>query len=165
MGLTPRSGTSICWAVTYNPRPMFRVIPVLLLMATFFADEMPAWVLPGVAMRETTSYYHQNRLIYVDRAIGKAGERGPFQCKRIAFRQVALPGERFEDLQWNMDLAQDIATRYLWWLYQNQANRSWATAVAMYNCGPSYDGIAVANAYYRDVRRYGRGKCPAGWGG
>lgn len=141
-----------------------RLISILILAACALASDIPPWILPGIAMRETGSYFHQNDLVYVDRTVGDAGERGPFQVRPIAFRQVRLEGERHRQVEQDMTFAQEITERYLYWLYTGPARRSWLRTVAMYNRGPSYDG-PVMTAYVLDVLRYGIGRAPSGWGG
>lgn len=145
-----------------------RVFLVLLTLVTLAAQDIPSWVLPGILLVETKSYYLKNDLIYIDKRRGAHGERGPFQMLPIAFRQVALPGEKFADLERDMEFAEALAIRYLYWLYNGPARRSWRVAVGMWNVGTDYvlarDGQTAAT-YREAVREGGRDLVPRGWGG
>jgi len=118
---------------------MVRLIALLLLSAAIYAVEtveVPDWVLVGILSVESRSYYADDGIVYIDRRRGRHGERGPFQMTRIAFNQIAKPGERFESLSTDLDLAEDCAKRYLVWLHVNFSRRQWTRTVMMYNAGP-----------------------------
>jgi hypothetical protein len=128
------------------------MINVFLCGITIAGDEIPGWVLKGMLSVETSSYYDEDgNITYIDRRIGKAGERGPFQMTRIAFDEVSTLGEKFSDLGNNTKFAEEMAIRYLRWLYENHAGKSWKRAVAMYNTGPC--------GYYRKKSRGDRYAC------
>lgn len=101
------------------------------------AEPMPAWVLPGILAVETRSHYRPDGSIdYVDRRVGAAGERGPFQMTRDAFDLVAKPGERFEELANDHDFAEALARRYLQLLWRTFSDRDWFVAAGRWNAGP-----------------------------
>jgi len=110
------------------------------LPAAVKETEVPYWVLAGILAQETRSRYEVvngvERIVYVDRRVGAAGELSAFQITRIAWKQVAGPGERFEDLATNQVYAERVAMNYLLWLYNGPAKQSWPHAVQMYNRGP-----------------------------
>lgn len=101
-------------------------------------NEVPYWVMAGILKQETRSTYEDNGLTinYVDRRRGADGERGPFQMTYIAWKQIRQPGERFADLSTDMMYAEQCAMRYLLWLYNGPARKSWAHAIQGYNAGP-----------------------------
>jgi hypothetical protein len=114
---------------------------LLLLLATALhslENEVPCWVLAGIMAQETRSSYaiDGDTIIYVDRRVGAAGERGPYQMRRIAWQQIKQPGERFENIATDMRYAELCAMRYLLWLYNNSAKGSWPHAIQYYNAGP-----------------------------
>ena len=65
---------------------------ILLLSLTILslsASEVPDWVLTGILKVETRSYYNDEGIVYVDRRVGRAGERGPYQMCYKAWKQIA----------------------------------------------------------------------------
>lgn len=115
------------------------------------ANGIPAWIVVGIAARESGSYWQPNgTFVYVNTARGKAGERGPFQVTPEAFADVAKPGERFEDMQHDHAFALEIACRYLWFLKAQVG--TWDRAVAAYNVGPRGDLIGAGASYLRAVQ-------------
>jgi hypothetical protein len=112
-----------------------RAVAALALLATIAAEDMPAWILPGILATETRSHYRADGSIaYVDKRRGSHGERGPFQCTAVAFRQVRQGGEQFWRVEVDRTFAESIAVRYLWWL--RERSPSWERAVEAYNGGP-----------------------------
>lgn len=130
-----------------------RLLALVILMALLHSEEneVPIWVLAGIMAQETRSSYalDNNTIVYVDRRIGASGERGPYQMKHIAWRQIKQPGERFEDLSTDMRYAEICAMRYLLWLYNNSAKGSWPHAIQYYNAGPG----RLSYRYYANVLR------------
>jgi hypothetical protein len=131
------------------------------LIATMFfaiglcASERPEWALPGILDRESSSRYTEaGAVVYVDQAVGAAGELGPFQMRRDAFDQVAESGEVFERLGHDTAFAERLAIRYLDWLHL-RSKRDWFIAVGRWNAGPHGD-YGVAWRYAKDVQRRGR---------
>lgn len=120
-------------------RFMLLIIIALLISARCSAtDSVPVWVLSGIMAQETRSYYaiDGDTIVYVDKRVGQAGELSAFQIKRIAWQQVAGPGEQFSRLATDQAYAQLIAIKYLIWLYDHSAKRSWPHAIQYYNRGP-----------------------------
>jgi len=99
--------------------------------------DIPEWVLAGILRVESGSYYKPDGSIrYVNKTRGRAGERGCFQITPIAFKQVAHKGEQFWMVEQDTVFCEEIAWRYLTWLYQNSAKGSWLLAIQKYNAGP-----------------------------
>lgn len=94
---------------------------------------VPNWVFVGVAMVESSSYWTDGELTYVDKEDGDDGERGPFQVTRDAFREVAGPGDDFARLRSEPIFASKIFERIMLKLYK--ATGSWSRSVRAYNCG------------------------------
>lgn len=115
-----------------------RIAIVLLLAALAalaHAEDIPDWVMPGILYVESHSAYREDGTIhYVKRSRGAHGERGCFQCTRIAFDQVKRPGEQFWQIETDTVFAAEIAWRYLHWL--RGGGRSWEQVVESYNAGP-----------------------------
>jgi len=113
-----------------------RIQACLIFCAAFCYAEVPRNVLIGILAVESSSYYKDGKIVYVDRAVGAHGEVGPFQVSKVAFTTVRRKGERFYDMQTDTALAECIASRYLVWLRKNHA-KSWPEAIEMYNAGPN----------------------------
>ncbi len=96
------------------------------------ADELPTWILPGIAMRESSSYYLDGYLVYVNRKIGAAGERGPFQETQAAFAETDRVGD-FWRLSASPNFAISRAERRLRFLRQRLG--SWSLAVSAWHVG------------------------------
>jgi len=127
------------------PEPPKRVSPV------------PQWILTGILMRETKSYYDEDgNIVYIDKTIGSSGERGPFQITPIAFKQIKKKKETHSKVMRNMEYAQEMTERYLLWLYNGPAKKNWDTAIRMYNGGPGKWRLAVTLEYLNDVKRVGK---------
>jgi hypothetical protein len=141
---------------------MLRFLSLIVLSLTLHAVEagkdiwgLPDWILPGVLAIETRSYMNEDGvIIYVDKRVGRAGEYGPFQMTRDAFNLMKKKGEKFERLKKDMPFAEEIAARYLFWIYNNKARRDWTRAVAMYNEG--FRPSDVGYGYAQRVREAGR---------
>lgn len=128
-----------------------RFLLLLALLSALYCEEneVPVWVLAGILAQETRSSYalDGNTIIYRDKRIGARGERGPYQMRRIAWKQIKEAGERFEDLSTDMRYAELCAMRYLLWLYNNSAKGSWPHAIQYYNAGPGN----LRYSYYANV--------------
>ena len=99
--------------------------------------DIPHWVLAGILRVETGSFYREDGSIrYVNKDRGRAGERGCFQIQKVAFNQVRHKGEQFWEIEQDTAFCEEIAWRYLTWLYQNSAKGSWKLAIEKYNAGP-----------------------------
>jgi hypothetical protein len=115
--------------------------------------QVPRWVMAGILKVETRSILRADDSVkYVDKRRGLAGERGPTQLKRIAFDQVARPGEQFWKVEVDHEFAMDITERYLLWLKARTG--SWEGAVKAYNAGPG--SWRSAGTYLSAVRRAAR---------
>jgi hypothetical protein len=114
-------------------------------------EPLPSWIMPGIAMRETSSYYLDGYLIYVDRRIGAAGELGPWQMKPGTLAMV-FPKWKADTLRTNVFRAELATVSYLRWLRQRTG--SWAEAVGCYKTG-LYGDRAVGRLYYLDIAKKG----------
>lgn len=115
--------------------------------------EVPAWIMRGILARETRSYYAADgSIVYVDRRIGAAGERGPWQMRRCAFAQVGLLNLRAEATR-DPVCAEFCATVFLRWCYAQTG--SWRQAIAVYHTGLDGDP-ADGLTYYRAVEAAGQ---------
>jgi hypothetical protein len=111
------------------------LLPILL--GSLSSAEPPAWVLQGILYTETRSTFNADGSIrYVDKRRGSHGERGAFQMTRIAFEQVKARGEQFWMIEKDPRLAEDLARRYLSWLYDNSGKQNWYDVIEKYNAGP-----------------------------
>lgn len=111
---------------------------------------VPDWVLPGVVAVETSSFWRANgEFVYVNRKRGRHGERGPTQMTRAAFDTVALPGEKFERLQTDMEFAMDLTIRYL--LFIRQRSPNWDVTLARYNAGLAAPGNSEYSTAVREI--------------
>lgn len=121
---------------------MIRLAVCILCLGLLHAtDDVPYWVMSGILSVESGSRYDygtgEERIIYVDRKVGLAGELSAYQITKGAWLQVKKKGERFQDLHTDQRYAEQIAMRYLCWLYDHSARGSWSRAVEKYNSGPS----------------------------
>jgi len=121
-------------------------------------DSVPLWVRSGILATESRSYYNENGNIhYTDKRRGKSVDIGPFQMRRIAFNEVKKSGESFWNLEKDMEFAEELACRYLLFIYNGRGNKNWTTTVMMYNTGP-YVGETTSRgcAYLNAVRKNGK---------
>jgi hypothetical protein len=101
------------------------------------ASLVPMWVKSGILKTETSSYYAPTGdIVYVNKKRGRALDIGPFQMRKIAFNQVKKPGESFWELEKNPKFAEEVAARYLMYIYNGKGNRNWERTVMLYNAGP-----------------------------
>lgn len=137
--------------ILYDP---FQPIPAIPKFTQLIVEkpqhEVPEWVLKGILKTETRSYYDDNgKIIYVDKRRGGALDIGPFQMRKIAFDEVAKPGESFWKLEKSPKFAEEIAIRYLTLLNKKYANGDWNKTVMMYNVGPTrYKSLYKTAAKY-----------------
>lgn len=110
------------------------LIALCILVASVCAEDVPDWVIRGIAAVETSSHYRNGFLVYVDRRDGLAGEVGPFQMTRAAYDTIKQPGDSFSRMRHDAKYAERMARRYLVWLRQG-GKRSWEEVVGRYNGG------------------------------
>jgi hypothetical protein len=146
--------------VIATPSPIVAPIPMVeQTEAMVNKSRIPNWILVGMLMHETSSYYSKSgSIVYVNKRVGQAGERGPFQMKRICFDTISKRGETFRKLQTNMQYAEEMAIRYLIYLYDGPAHENWKTAISMYNTGPTgYKKFRQAGReYYEKIKLKGK---------
>jgi len=144
-----------------NPKPKVIVAPIPIVVQTEAMQNrsrIPNWILIGMLKHETSSYYSESgSIVYVNKRVGKAGERGPFQMKHICFETIAEQGEIFKKLQTNTQYAEGLTVRYLLYLYDGPAHQNWKTAISMYNTGPTgYKKYREAGReYYENIKLKG----------
>ena len=143
-----------------NPNtPIWAKIPAQEYVVPQRVSPIPEWILVGILMRETKSYYDKNgNIVYIDKTNGTSGEKGPFQITPVAFEQIKKKGETHSKVKKNMVYAQEMTERYLLWLYNGPAKKNWDTAIRMYNAGPSKWRLSVTLEYLKDVKRVGTKK-------
>lgn len=111
------------------PEPLPRTSPVVIK-----APVVPLWVLKGIAKVETNSTIKPcGTIIWRDRRKGKNGDSGVFQMTRIAFKQIARPGDSFSRIHRDPAYAQELAERYL--AYLRKRYTRWHDVIAAYNAG------------------------------
>ena len=123
------------------PHVAFLII-ITGLTIGLMCEDVPAWILPAIAKIETRSIYQPDGSIrYVDQRVGKSGERGPFQLKSIALKQVHLSGWRWL-ICTDMAAAEYAATLFLRDCYRRAG--SWWGAVCLYHSSDPTEGAAYA---------------------
>lgn len=102
-------------------------------------DYPPQWVLDGILYVETKSIYREDGSIkYVIQTRGAAGEYGPFQMTRAAWKQIKRKNEPFWKLETDTKYAEELAARYLMWLDKHYGHGDWRATIQMYNAGPNH---------------------------
>jgi hypothetical protein len=122
-------------------------------------DQVPTWVRVGMLKTETKSSYNSDgSIMYVDKARGKDGDIGPFQMRRDAFTDVKKPGESFWKLERDPAYAEEMACRYLLFIYNGKGNKDWERTVMMYNVGPYKLATYYAKGlkYLHSVKKNGK---------
>lgn len=115
-----------------------RLLVLLILSVGLSAAEPPQWVLDGILMVETRSYYRVDGTIkYIDKRRGSSGEYGPFQMTRKTFNDMKRKGEQFWMLETDTKFAETMAIRYLTWLDKHYGHGNWSRNIEMYNAGPN----------------------------
>lgn len=112
-----------------------RLLACVLMCAALASVEVPQWVVRGVAFAESSSYYKDGKLVWVNRGRDR-DSLGPFQVREIAWRQVALTGERFDTMGTDVVYAETVAKRYLVWIYEHSGKGDWELTVEKFNAGP-----------------------------
>jgi hypothetical protein len=134
-----------------------RSFAVLLAVLAAPAGEpgMPSWILPGILAVESSSYYADGAIVYVNRRVGAAGELGPFQITRAAYLDVATSAglrATFRTLKFSTRIGEIVATLIL--ERHHVATGSWAEAVIRYHVGARGDR-AEGERYLDQVRAAG----------
>ena len=130
-------------------------LAVLLLLALSIlaasSEEMPAWVLPGLIARETSSYVQQDgRIRYVVQSRGSAGEVGITQALPATLRQHGASPSLFEqDVSYAMRVTAQILAHY------RAKAGSWESAVAAWRKGLGGRTRKTAVEYAESVRALG----------
>lgn len=137
------------------PQP---VIPkIIIKKEPNIVDSVPLWVRKGILATETRSYYKDDNTIkYVDKRRGLDCDIGPFQMRRIAFDEVKKPKESFWQLEKDTKFAEELACRYLLFIYNNKGNKDWEKTVIMYNTGPYRGWTVKGNRYLNSVLKKGK---------
>lgn len=112
--------------------------------------EIPSIILAGILRVETVTTlgpFGPDRRTPAPR--GSHGERGVMQVRYDAFREVALPGEKWADMDTNHQLATAIGCRYLVKMYKRFG--CWDKAVMAYNAGAS--NYSAGKSYLQKVKQ------------
>lgn len=130
---------------------MLKLLAVIYMtVATAGAGEVPAYIIDSALRVESSSWLNSDGSIHwQDRRRGDHGHRrGPFQCGRKAFRDVAHRGENYADLETNMTLARAIYCRYL--LRYRKPGESWIATACRWQSGP---GVPADPEYRRRLEQ------------
>lgn len=98
---------------------------LLMLMLCAYAENA---TLAKILMIESSSYYKDGKIVWVDRRRGVDGERGCFQMIKTTWEEIKKPGEKFSWLD-DPEYAETCAIRYLnkhkWRLRKWNASKEW----------------------------------------
>lgn len=134
----------------YTPYAVFDDVSIEQPEKPTWTPSVPLWVLQGIAKVETRSTLQSDGSIdYVDRRVGKSGDSGVFQMTRIAFRDIALPGEKFSRIKTDPEFARTLAERYLCKLHKRYKN--WDATISAYNAGRP--GTNAGTRYLNKVKK------------
>ena len=143
-------------------KPIVIARPIIVLPSPIETEAMknkkliPSWILTGMLMQESSSYYDASgKIVFVDRKRHSEKQaRGPFQMLRIAFNEISRPGESYTRLDKNSEYAEELAIRYLLYLYNGSAKQNWKRTIGMYNQGPTGYRYNISDAieYYEGVK-------------
>jgi hypothetical protein len=144
-----------------NPNiPAYVKVPATehIIQFSKLRDQVPEWVRKGILFTETRSVYKASGLIkYVDQRRGQAGDIGPFQMRRVAFDDVKKRGESFWKMEQDVLFAEEMACRYLLFIYNGRGNKNWETTVLRYNAGPYAKEFTSKNyTYLNSVKLNGK---------
>lgn len=115
--------------------------------------DVPHSLLVGILACESSSYYVGDRIVYVNRGDGAAGEVSCFQLKRSALKDVGLSAHRAE-IRTDPAFAEYAAVLYLRRLYR--ATGSWREAVIAFHVGMGGDSLEGLFYYHRVLAAGGR---------
>ena len=141
--------------------------PIIVVPPTF-KDSVPHWIRKGQLMRESSSYYNADGTIkYVNKNRGgnnntRKGAIGPFQVLRCAFDHMkkehpdVLRGRKYEEMQKNLKLNEEVACMYLSYIYNGRGNQNWDTTIMLYNVGPWGTIDRDSRDYLKAVKKFGK---------
>ena len=93
---------------------------------------------------------------YTNHKRGRHGELGPWQMRKVAFREVRQQGDRFERLAEEPAYAEKLAARYLLRI-NAQVGGNWDRTVRAYNVGVAGSRrLGRGRDYLDDVRAWAR---------
>lgn len=122
-------------------------------------QEVPAWVMRGIAAVETASTWRDiGDLTYRDRRVGGAGEVGPWQLSPDVLRDLRAYDRRSR-VHADVVFAESLTRAWLLHLYGVTGN--WPSAVAAYHGGLGNRREHFAIAYAQRVRAAGAYGAPA----
>lgn len=119
-------------------------------------DQVPEWVRVGMLKTETHSNYNEDGTInYVNKKRGADCDIGPFQMRKIAFDAIKKHGESFWKLEKDTAYAEEMACRYLLYIYNSSGKKDWDRTVMMYNTGPTglSEHYSKGMRYLRNVKK------------
>lgn len=133
-----------CWATG---------LLLMAAMAVALGQDVPPWVLRGIAAVETGSAWRDiGDLTYRDRRIGKAGEVGPWQLSPAVLRDLKAYDRR---ARVHADVVFAESLTRAWLLHLHRETGSWPAAVAAYHAGLGARTESFAITYARSVRAAG----------
>jgi len=117
------------------------------------AKVIPKWIMSGILMTESSSFYKNNGINYVNKT-NCGGAIGPFQMEYKAWLDIRKRGEHYGDLKKNPLYAEECTARYLLYIKKNFAD-SWKESIMMYHTGPNSSDIMDGIQYYNKVKKHG----------
>jgi hypothetical protein len=133
----------------YAP-PMCLIIVLLFFTLGLCAQEMPKWVMPGLAKIETESYHNGAKWIYVNQNRGTAGEIGIWQALPSTLREYKMSPSLFEQ---DNNYAESCVLQILQKYYSRCGN--WDEAVGAWRKGYHGRLSKTAKNYAKSVRNAG----------
>ena len=121
---------------------MQSIIQIIILgcltIAAAAEDDVPPWVIAGIAAVKTGSLYQEGCLIlYHDRRDGADGEVGPWQLSRAVLQDMRSLQVR-DRARTDAAFSERLARTWLLRCFR-RSGRDWDAAVAMYHTGPKGD--------------------------
>jgi hypothetical protein len=112
-------------------------------------DDVPSWVMTGMLKVESSSYYDDGKIVYVNQKRGKAGEVGAFQAMPSTLRRFGFSPSLFEcDVAYCERATRAILTHYF------ARTGNWTDAVACWH-RPNDFRSSKAKEYADRVRAAG----------
>lgn len=126
---------------------------LMLAVAAACAQDVPAWVLRGIAAVETrTTYRDIGDLTWRDQRIGAAGEVGPWQLSPAALRDLKAYDRRAR-VHAEPVFAESLTRA--WLLRLHRITGTWPQAIAAYHAGLGNRRQTFAIDYAQRVRAAG----------
>jgi len=120
------------------------IMPIGLCIG-LVASECPDWCIRGIIATETSSFYRDGRVVYVNKSRGKDGERGIGQALPSTLREHGYSPSLYEqDVGYALEATRAILVKY------RKRTGSWIMAVAAWHKPYDYESN-TAQSYARKV--------------